>query len=154
MAGGHSWQESWPLQQTVRILLECILVYYDLVTRDWTVPRGMRIKCKILNATGKVAEFKLNHKISILIASTCKSSLRCPTKRAQNLSEFGSYWHKHLCVPKGRALIRYFRTVKKLGCQKQMLLHEIFICVMLDLERRSFAPGEKGLFYNLDVNMP
>ena len=94
-----------------------------------------------LNATGKVAEFEINHKISIQIASTCKSSLRCPAKTAQNLSEFGSFWHKHLCVPKGRGLIRYFRTVKKPGCQKQMLLHEIFICVKLDLERRSFAPG-------------
>ena len=28
--GGHVWQERWPLQWTVRILLECILVKYDL----------------------------------------------------------------------------------------------------------------------------
>ena len=28
MAGGHAWQERRPLQQTVRILLECILVPY------------------------------------------------------------------------------------------------------------------------------
>ena len=26
MAGGHVWQERWPLQRTVRILLECIIV--------------------------------------------------------------------------------------------------------------------------------
>ena len=25
--GGHAWQERWPLQWAVRILLECILVH-------------------------------------------------------------------------------------------------------------------------------
>ena len=30
MAGGiHAWQERWPLQQMVRILLECILVQHE-----------------------------------------------------------------------------------------------------------------------------
>ena len=28
VAGRHAWQERLPLQQTVRILLQCILVYY------------------------------------------------------------------------------------------------------------------------------
>ena len=29
VAGGHAWQERWPLQQAVRILLECILVLLE-----------------------------------------------------------------------------------------------------------------------------
>ena len=29
MAGGHTWQDRRPLQWTVHILLECILVYFE-----------------------------------------------------------------------------------------------------------------------------
>ena len=32
--GGHVWQERWPLQQTVRILLECILVMTSFYRAD------------------------------------------------------------------------------------------------------------------------
>ena len=30
MAGGHAWQERWPLQWVVHILLECILVKFEI----------------------------------------------------------------------------------------------------------------------------
>ena len=31
---GHAWQERWPLQQAVHILLECILVLLELFLND------------------------------------------------------------------------------------------------------------------------
>ena len=40
---GHVWQERRPLQQTVRILLECILVK-GLVTRNVTVSVEVTVK--------------------------------------------------------------------------------------------------------------
>ena len=35
MAGGHVWQERWPLQQTVHILLECILFGFSFLSSDF-----------------------------------------------------------------------------------------------------------------------
>ena len=39
--GGHVWQERQPLQQTVRILLECILVDYMLIEGCSKWERGL-----------------------------------------------------------------------------------------------------------------
>ena len=36
MAGGHEWQERWPLQQMVCILLECILVKINAIAMELT----------------------------------------------------------------------------------------------------------------------
>ena len=36
IVGGHAWQERWPLQQKVRILLECIHLYL-FVYLFWSV---------------------------------------------------------------------------------------------------------------------
>ena len=40
MEGGHVWQERRPLQRTVRILLECILVYHNFRENFLKKPRN------------------------------------------------------------------------------------------------------------------
>ena len=35
MVGGHAWQERRPLQQAVRILLECIIIFINVFYNNW-----------------------------------------------------------------------------------------------------------------------
>ena len=51
--GGHVWLERWPLQQVVRILLECILVTYFVVFESKinipkVILRGLKFTKKII----------------------------------------------------------------------------------------------------------
>ena len=40
---GHAWQERWPLQRKVHILMECILVIY-LISQSSIMPKSYRLK--------------------------------------------------------------------------------------------------------------